>query len=153
MDRADVHRREPAEDLLTEALAARFWMRAFSDSAAFSVNVKATIAFGRTPSASRSTTRWEMTSVLPEPAEAMICRCEPRCLTAARAAPVRVGAEPGIVRSVVARCPGLTHPFSELHRRRTTKLEWNSLRCAMHLHQAHGDDGRAAGRERLARGG
>ena len=49
-----------------------------SSAAARSVNVKATMPIGATPSASRSATRWDTTSVLPEPAAAMICRWLPR---------------------------------------------------------------------------
>jgi hypothetical protein len=47
-------------------------MRSFSSCAARSVNVNATIARGSIPSATMSATRWATTSVLPEPAEAMI---------------------------------------------------------------------------------
>ncbi len=41
---------------------------------------------------SRDTTRCDTTSVLPEPADAMICRCEPRWPTAAAAWPLSTGA-------------------------------------------------------------
>ena len=48
-------------------------------------------SLGATPSASRSATRWETTSVFPEPADAMICRWPPRWRTASRAALVSSG--------------------------------------------------------------
>src|SRR3954453_318953 len=52
-----------------------------------------------------------MTSLLPEPADAMICRCEPRCLTAASASPERVGAEEsGIVDASRGGPPGPDTP-------------------------------------------
>src|SRR6266498_356555 len=53
----------------------RWAIRFFSSSAARPVNVKATSDSGGKPSASRSATRWDTTSVLPDPAEAMIWVC------------------------------------------------------------------------------
>ncbi len=51
-------------------------MRSFNSPAAFSVKVKATMLDGFTPSLALSrrmaTMRWEMTWVLPDPAQAMI---------------------------------------------------------------------------------
>ncbi len=52
-----------------------------------SVRAKSTIARAGTPLARSSATRCETTSVLPEPAEAMICKWVPRCCTAAKASP------------------------------------------------------------------
>ncbi len=66
-------------------------MRSFSSAAAFSVKVNATIDSAGSPSSRSDATRWETTSVLPEPAAAMICTCPPRCATAAAASPSRTG--------------------------------------------------------------
>ena len=66
-------------------------MRSLSSAAAFSVNVNATIDSAGSPSASSEATRCETTSVLPEPAAAMICRWPPRWATAAAASPSRTG--------------------------------------------------------------
>jgi len=52
--------------------SARLPILSFNSSAARSVKVKATIASGGKPSANRSATRCETTSVLPEPAPAII---------------------------------------------------------------------------------
>ena len=48
--------------------------RSFSSAAAFSVNVNAMTLRGLTPGWARiAAIRWEMTCVLPDPAQAMIC--------------------------------------------------------------------------------
>ena len=69
----------------------RWRIRSFSSAAALSVKVNATIDRGSSPPAMRSATRWETTSVLPEPAAAMIWMWPPRCATARAASPSRVG--------------------------------------------------------------
>ena len=72
VDRADEQPGQPVERRRAEPSSTRWAIRLLSSSAARSVNVNATIDSAGRPSASRSATRCETTSVLPDPAAAMI---------------------------------------------------------------------------------
>ena len=86
-------------------------MRSFSSAAAFSVKVKATIDSGASPSAKSEATRWDTTSVLPDPAAAMIWTCPPRWATAAAASPSSTGILSGASAGMVPRLWEVTVNF------------------------------------------